>query len=231
MRITYANVTATLALVLAMSGGAYAAVTLPKNSVAAKQIRSNAVTSTKVLDGSLTTKDFKKGQLPTGPRGPQGDPGPQGPQGPQGPAGTPDGWTRAEADARYLQGKGRTFGFSVSARPYGPVLEIDGFTLEAGCLDDGRYAIGTGNDPDAAGPVELHRAARSRRLSDTAETSSVIAQTFGPGAASSGSGSPDSSLVYEYDIRTALGHEAHVRLVQTSMSGTCRISVHGIRYD
>lgn len=41
--LTYANVVATIALFLALGGGAYAAVTLPKNSVKAKQIAKNAV--------------------------------------------------------------------------------------------------------------------------------------------------------------------------------------------
>jgi hypothetical protein len=41
-RISYANVVATLALVLAASGGAYAATQLPKNSVGSKQIEKNA---------------------------------------------------------------------------------------------------------------------------------------------------------------------------------------------
>jgi hypothetical protein len=68
-RLTYANVVASLALFLALGGVSYAAVTLPKNSVGSKQIKSNAVTSSKVKDGSLLGKDFKAGQLPTGPKG------------------------------------------------------------------------------------------------------------------------------------------------------------------
>jgi Collagen triple helix repeat (20 copies) len=80
-RLTYANVVASLALFLALGGVSYAAVTLPKNSVGSKQIRSNAVTSSKVKDGSLLGKDFKAGQLPAGPKGDPGSTGPQGPQG------------------------------------------------------------------------------------------------------------------------------------------------------
>ena len=70
--LSYANVVATLALVLAVTGGAYAATQLPKNSVGSKQ----------VTNGSLKAKDFKPGQLPAGP---QGVPGPKGEAGAPGP--------------------------------------------------------------------------------------------------------------------------------------------------
>jgi hypothetical protein len=73
-----------VALIVAMGGTGYAAISLPKNSVGAKQLRSNAVNSSKVKDGSLLRQDFKSGQLPAGPQGPQG---PQGSQGLPGPAG------------------------------------------------------------------------------------------------------------------------------------------------
>lgn len=89
-RLTYANVMSTIAVFVALGGGAYAAVKLPKNSVGAKQIRKNAVTSAKVKNGSLTKSDFKKGSIPAGPQGlqgPQGVPGQPGAQGPAGPTG------------------------------------------------------------------------------------------------------------------------------------------------
>lgn len=102
----YANVTATLALFVAVAGSSYAAVGLPAGSVGSKQLRSNAVSTSKIRDGAVTSsklkigsllaRDFKHGQLPQGPKGdpgaqgPKGDPGPQGPRGdpgPQGPSG------------------------------------------------------------------------------------------------------------------------------------------------
>lgn len=84
----YANVAATLALVLAMGGTSYAAYALPHNSVGSLQIRSaavknsdigaSAVTTSKVRNGTLRWQDFAPGQLPAGP---QGTTGPQGPAG------------------------------------------------------------------------------------------------------------------------------------------------------
>jgi hypothetical protein len=70
--ISYANLTATLALFIALGGGAYAA-TLPRNSVGAKQlkasaverikIKKNAINDAKVQDESLTGTDIREGTL------------------------------------------------------------------------------------------------------------------------------------------------------------------------
>ncbi len=85
----YANVTATLALVAALGGTAYAATALPNNSVGTKQIKKEAVTGPKIAAGAVTSKqvkteslkasDFAKGQIPPGPEGKQGPEGSQTP--------------------------------------------------------------------------------------------------------------------------------------------------------
>jgi hypothetical protein len=79
-----AMVVAMLALFVALAGTSYAAIKLPANSVGTKQIKANAVVSSKIKNGSLSVKDFAVGQIPAGPTGPQGAQGPQGPQGPPG---------------------------------------------------------------------------------------------------------------------------------------------------
>src|SRR2546421_12977586 len=71
-----AMVIACLALLLALGGTGYAAITLPRNSV----------TTVQVKDFSLLARDFKRSQIPAGPVGPVG---PTGPAGPAGPAGSP----------------------------------------------------------------------------------------------------------------------------------------------
>jgi hypothetical protein len=68
-------VVACIALAVALGGTSYAAITLPRNSVGNKQLRSNAVTSAKVRDGALQAQDFARDQLPRGPRGAQGPKG------------------------------------------------------------------------------------------------------------------------------------------------------------
>ena len=75
---------ALLALFVAMGGTSYAAFKLPNNSVGTKQIKRNAINSSKVANGSLHAGDFEAGQLPAGERGPQGPQGMQGLQGVQG---------------------------------------------------------------------------------------------------------------------------------------------------
>ena len=81
MKTKYANVAATLAVIIAASSGAYA-VTLAKNSVKTKHLKKAAVTkaklgknsvvSSKVKNGSLKPVDFKAGSLPQGAPGTDG---------------------------------------------------------------------------------------------------------------------------------------------------------------
>jgi hypothetical protein len=52
-----------IALVMAMGGTGYAALSLPKNSVGSKQLKKNAVTGSKVKNSSLTGADIKNGSL------------------------------------------------------------------------------------------------------------------------------------------------------------------------
>lgn len=104
--LTYANVMATIAVFIAMGGGAYA-LTIPKNSVGAKQLKGNsvrsseiregAVRSSEVRDASLLAEDFKAGQLPAGPQGPRG---PQGRRGLAGLAGTARAYAHVSGDRR-----------------------------------------------------------------------------------------------------------------------------------
>jgi hypothetical protein len=77
-RFTYANVVATIALFVAVSGAsAFATTQLAKNSVGSRQLKSksvttgkialNAVNGTKVANGSLTGADINLSQLGTVP--------------------------------------------------------------------------------------------------------------------------------------------------------------------
>lgn len=70
-----ALVVACLALLVALSGASYAAITLPRNSVGTPQLKKNAVVSVKVKNRSLKALAFAAGQLPAGPQGLQGAPG------------------------------------------------------------------------------------------------------------------------------------------------------------
>src|SRR3954470_2753890 len=87
-RLTYANVTATLALFVALGGSSYAAVNLPRNSVGSKELKTNsvgaaeirrkAVRSSEISDRSIRLRDISKTARDAlhGQTGPAGPPGP-----------------------------------------------------------------------------------------------------------------------------------------------------------
>lgn len=78
---------ACLVLFVVLAGGtAFAAGQVADNSVGTKQLKRNAVNSSRVKNGSLKARDFKPGQLPAGKQGPQGPPGQAGPPGAAGDA-------------------------------------------------------------------------------------------------------------------------------------------------
>jgi hypothetical protein len=85
LRPSPAMVVACIALLFAMTGAGYAAGMLGPNTVGTKQLKKNAVISSKVKNRSLLAVDFKAGQLPAGPPGAPGAPGAPGQQGPPGP--------------------------------------------------------------------------------------------------------------------------------------------------
>jgi hypothetical protein len=144
--ITYANTVSTIALFVVLGGGAYAAVTLPKNSVGTKQLKKSAVTSVKVKDRSLLATDFKAGQIPAGAKGDTGAAGVKGDTGATGPAG-------AKGDAGAAGAKGDK-GDTGLTGPRGPsslqqvkgadVADLDntsGSTLASAVLTSGKYLV------------------------------------------------------------------------------------------
>lgn len=99
-RLTYANVVATLALFLALGGGAaVAAAHLARNSVGSAQIRAAAVSSSEVRDRSLSTADLSKSARSSL----RGQTGPIGPQGPAGPTG-PTYFVAVGAEGKFVRG-------------------------------------------------------------------------------------------------------------------------------
>lgn len=83
-RLSYANVVASLALFVALGGTSYAVTALPRNSVGSTQLRTSAVSSSKVKDRSLGVRDLSLSARTTL----RGMAGPMGPQGPAGPSAT-----------------------------------------------------------------------------------------------------------------------------------------------
>jgi hypothetical protein len=98
-----AIVIASLALLVALGGTSFAAVTavLPRNSVGTPQLKNGAVTAAKVKAGTLLASNFKAGQLTAGPAGAAG------PTGPAGPAGPGAKWALLKADGTIIAQSGR----------------------------------------------------------------------------------------------------------------------------
>jgi hypothetical protein len=124
-RVTYANITATVALFVALGGTSYAALTLPRNSVGSAQIRKNAVSaseiraravgSSEIRDRAIRLSDIAASAR-TSLRGAQG---PAGPAGPKGDAATTyraavdSGGGRALGNARAVSHQGGTNEYTV----------------------------------------------------------------------------------------------------------------------
>ena len=122
--LSYANVMATIAVVLALGGTATAAGTLitgknvKNESISGTDIKNRTLRGADVKDGSLLKKDFKAGQLPaaasaaTGATGATGARGPAGGTGPRGPS---DVWRTSDVD--YVP-DGKTLALSLPAGNY-----------------------------------------------------------------------------------------------------------------
>ena len=173
-RISYANVTSTLALVLALGGTSYAAVTITgrnirNESITAADLATGSVGSAEVRNGSLRSADFKAGELPAGPAGPRGangTPGANGANGVQGPAGPlpdtlPSGKTlrgayEVQAAAGALKDELTSFTFPLAAAPVSHVW------LLGVSNPDPANCTGTAADPQAApGHVCVYEGSKS----------------------------------------------------------------------
>ena len=144
--LTYANVVSTICLFVVLSGTAYAAVTVPFNSVGQAQLQANAVTSGKVQDGALLRRDFRPGQLPAGARGPAGATGPTGQTGAQGTSGA-QGSQGIQGLAGATGPQGASGGFDLSKLSY-----VSGQTLPVAPTTTG-LIVGTETDCPAGDKV------------------------------------------------------------------------------
>lgn len=161
VRLTYANVLMTAVLVLAMSGGAYAASKYAITST--KQISPKVLKSLQGKAGRDGAPGSAGAKGETGAAGPTGPAGSQGPQGPKGENGTngangtngKDGspWT---ASGTLPKGKTETGTWSVSAGPTNAPIFMISFTLPlASSLGaaEVHYVASTGNGSTCPGSV------------------------------------------------------------------------------
>jgi hypothetical protein len=64
--LSFANVISVIALFVALGGASYAAVTLPKNSVGAKQIKKNGVGASEIKKNAVRASEIKSNAVSTG---------------------------------------------------------------------------------------------------------------------------------------------------------------------
>ena len=86
-RLSYANLTATLALFIALGGTTYAATSLPRNSVGSAQIRSNAVGASEIRRRAVGSSEIRDRAIGVRDIAASARGSLRGSQGPAGPAG------------------------------------------------------------------------------------------------------------------------------------------------
>ena len=187
---TFDNVTACRALFIALGTGAYAAITLPKNSVRSKHIKDGQVKSRDIGNGTILAKDLSSTLLggSNGADGLQGSPGPQGPQGPAGANGA-DG-AQGPQGVQGVQGEAGPRGAAIVAtgnvsqvvgtggvNSYGGWATLVSWTQPAGAMDEvrGYFNLSWGNGCDDDGDsIDVQFADTNTEISpDLPDTSSI----------------------------------------------------------
>lgn len=224
-------VVASIALFVALAGGAYAATQLPKNSVGTAQLKKNAVTPTKLSPAAktaLATPGPKGATGAQGPRGeagargeagPRGDTGPKGDTGSAGPGATILNWDEAASATPTPKTIGTVLGVTFSAEcgiPGAGEAEAKVFVLPSdGSL---RWDVGTEATDDSTNSV--------RSTSTNVPPGSVLVptQVAGATAASGGSQSDHNSQIVQ--LAPSRGYlNLHTTASTQSSTQTCHVSV------
>jgi hypothetical protein len=153
--LSYANTVATVALFVALGGGAYAATTLPRDSVGSEQIRANAVSSSELAYAAVGTDQIARdavtlhrlspgvrrrlyAQASPSAQGPAGAQGAKGDAGLPGPTGAPATLESASTTATDITNyqNGDTIGTAHSAGPGYYLAIASGTVANTGTSDD-----------------------------------------------------------------------------------------------
>jgi hypothetical protein len=136
IKVTPSIVLASLALVVASGGSAYAATKIGSaeirdNSIRGVDIKNDEVRSSDVKNGTLRQQDFAPGTLTTGPRGATGATGAPGAAGAQGPAGD-SRWLLVDATGAIVaQSGGFTVASAYDANPGTPAGAVGNVYINA----------------------------------------------------------------------------------------------------
>lgn len=233
-------VVASIALFVALAGGAYAATQLPKNSVGAAQLKKNAVTPTKLSPAAKTAlatpgpKGAAGAQGPAGPRGEagargetgprgdtgaKGDPGPKGDSGSAGPGATILNWDEAASATPTPKTIGTVLGVTFSAEcgiPGAGEAEAKVFVLPSdGSL---RWDVGTESTDNSTNSV--------RSTSTNVPPGSVLVPTQVAGATANSGGSQSDHNSQIVELAPSRGYlNLHTTASTQSSTQTCHVSV------
>jgi hypothetical protein len=149
-RLTYANVAATLALVLAAGGSSYAALSLPRDSVGSAQIRRGAVGTGELRNHGVHAIDI----APSTRRSLRGS---------RGPAGTPAARFFAVVDSNgvFIRGNATSGGHTavgsgVYTVGFAQSVSTCAYAASLGTVDGSAVVPGRVTVTDVGGRVEVH---------------------------------------------------------------------------
>jgi hypothetical protein len=152
-RLTYANVAATLALLLAVGGTSYAALSLPRDSVGPAQIRRGAVGTHELRNHGVHVVDI----APSTRRSLKGRAGPPGP------AGMPAAkfFAVVAPNGDFLRGNATSGGHTVQSSGiytvgFAQSVSACAYTVTLGSADGSAVVPGRVTVTDVDGRVEVH---------------------------------------------------------------------------
>jgi len=219
---------ALVALFVALGGGAYAALALPKNSVGSAQLKKGAVTPVKLSPAAKTalSRPGPNGEAgPRGPEGPRGDPGPKGDTGAAGDTGATGpgaqilSWDEAAGATPVRKVIGTVLGDTFSAECLIPApgeAEVKVYVLTG----DGSLRWDIGSE-STDGSTNMGRAANLNVPAGTLLTPTQ----FGAATATAGGSSSDhnSQIVQLAPVRGYL--DLHEIASTQNSAQTCHVSV------
>jgi hypothetical protein len=146
-KLSYSNVIASVALFVAIGGTSYAAITLPRNSVGAKQLKRNAVGSSEIRPRAVTRREIRDGTIATDDLSTATRDSLRGATGPAGPAGVA---LRTSITATGAQ----TVGNATSVDPGTIGRYVVGFARNVtGCTPTASLARNNGNPPPGSSVI------------------------------------------------------------------------------
>ena len=158
---SYANVMATIAMFVALGGTSYAAITLPRNSVGQRQLKSRAVGSSELKRGAVTSRAIRNDGIETRDLSRATKAFLAGKLGPPGPPGAP----AISLRAAFNSAGARIAGSNAGSLPIAPNKLLVDFGRDlAGCVPTATLARNAGGAISNPGPGRIVVAVEGDRV-------------------------------------------------------------------